>query len=89
MVLRKLLYKNRQAKQYRKIRKEIVKAIGGKVSEVFEKDFYSVNEELPQYQRFMKPYLELEEKVDRLVAKGKIGKATGESIKLRSGVKNS
>lgn len=89
MVLRKLLYKNRQGKQYRSIRKEIEKAIGGKVSEVFEKDFYSVNEELPRYQRFMKPYLELENKVDKLVTEGKIGKATGESIKLRSGVENS
>ena len=57
---------------------------------VFRKSiFYSVNEELPQYQRFMKPYLELENKVDKLVAEGKIGKATGESIKLRSGVENS
>ena len=55
MVLRKLLYKNRQVKQYNSIRKEIEKAIGGKVSEVFEKDFYSVNEELPRYQRLMKP----------------------------------
>ena len=89
MVLRKLLYKNKQGKQYRLIRKEIEKAIGGKVSDVFERDFYSVNEELPQYQRFMKPYLELENKVDKLVAEGKIGKATGESIKLRSGVENS
>lgn len=89
MVLRKLLYKNRQVKQYSSIRKEIEKAIGGKVSEVFEKDFYSVNEELPRYQRFMKPYLELENKVDKLVTEGKIGKATGESIKLRSGVENS
>lgn len=89
MVLRKLLYKNRQVKQYTSIRKEIEKAIEGKVSEVFEKDFYSVNEKLPRYQRFMKPYLELENKVDKLVLEGKIGKATGESIKLRSGVENS
>jgi len=88
MVLRKLLYKNRQVKQYTSIRREIEKAIRGKVSEVFDKDFYSVNEELPRYQRFMKPYLELENKVDKLVTEGKIGIATGESIKLRSGVGN-
>lgn len=88
MVLRKLLYKNRQSKQYDLIRKEIEKAIDGKISEVFEKDFYSVNEKLPQYQRFIKPYLELENKIDKLVAEGKIGKATGESIKLRNGVEN-
>ena len=31
----------------------------------------------------------LDNKVDKLVAEGKIGRATGESIKLRSGVKNS
>lgn len=88
MVLRKLLYKNGQVKQYRTIRKEIEKSIGGKISEIFEKDFYSVNEELPQYQRLMKPYIELDNKVDKLIAEGKIGKATGESIKLRSGVKS-
>lgn len=89
MILRKLLYKNRQAKQYRSIRNEIEKAIGGKVSEVFEKDFYSVNTKLSRYQRFMKPYQELENKVDRLVTEGKIGRAMGESIKLRSGVEDS
>ncbi len=88
MVLRKLLYKNRQGGQYKTIRKEIEKAIGGRISEIFEKDFYSVNEELPQYQRLMKPYLELDNKVDKLLTEGKIGKTTGESIKLRSGVEN-
>ena len=88
MVLRKLLYKNRQAKKYKTIRKEIEKAIGGKVSEVFEKDFYTVNEELPQYQKLKKPYLELNETVNRLITTGKIGAATGEAIKLRNGVEN-
>lgn len=87
MVLRRLLYKNRQGKQYSKIRKGIEKALRGKVSESFDRDFYAVNEDLPQYQKFMKPYKELEKKVDYLVENGKIGKATGESIKLRSGVK--
>lgn len=88
MVLRRLLYKNRQVTQYFTIRKEIEAAIGGKVSEIFERDFYAVNEELPQYQKLMKPYLELNNKVDRLVTAGKIGKATGEAIKLRNGVDN-
>lgn len=83
-----MLFKNRQAKQYRAIRKEIEKAIGGKVSEIFDKDFYAVNEELPQYQRLMKPYVDLNNRVDALVAEGKIGKATGEAIKLRNGVEN-
>lgn len=88
MVLRKLLYKNKQGKQYKTIRKDIEKAIGGKVSEVFEKDFYSVNEELPQYQKLMKPYVELNNRVDWLVSTRKIGVATGEAIKLRNGVEN-
>ena len=88
MVLRKLLYKNRQVGQYRIIRKEIEKAIGGKISEIFERNFYTVNEELPQYQKLMKPYLELNNKVDQLVLAGKIGAATGEAIKLRNGVEN-
>lgn len=88
MILRKILYKNGQGKQYRTIRKEIEKAIGGKVSEIFVKDFYAVNEELPQYQRLMKPYLELNNKVEQLVIAGKIGSATGDAIKLRNGVEN-
>lgn len=87
MVLRRLLYKNRQVKQYNKIRREIEKALGGKVAESFDRDFYSVNEDLQQYQKFMKPYRELQKKVDYLVENGKIGKQTGESIKLRNGVK--
>jgi Zn-dependent peptidase ImmA (M78 family) len=87
MVLRRLLYKNKQGKQYSKVRKEIEKALGGKVSECFDRDFYAVNEDLPQYQKLMKPYKELQKKVDYLVTNGKIGKATGEAIKLRNGVK--
>ena len=87
MVLRRLLYKNRQGKQYSKVRKEIEKALGGKVAENFDRDFYVPNEELPQYQKLMKPYMQLKKKVDYLVENGKIGKATGESIKLRNGVK--
>lgn len=87
MVLRRLLYKNRQGKQYSKIRKEIEKALGGKVAERFDRDFYIPNEVLPQYQKYMRPYTELQKKVDYLVESGKIGKATGESIKLRNGVK--
>jgi Zn-dependent peptidase ImmA (M78 family) len=87
MVLRRLLYKNRQAKQYSAVRKEIEKALGGKVSECFDRDFYVPNEKLPQYQKLMKPYENLQRKVDELVDNGKIGKATGEAIKLRNGVK--
>lgn len=86
-VLRRLLYKNKQGKQYNKVRKEIEKALGGKISDNFDRDFYTVNENLPQYQKIMKPYKELQKKVDYLVNNGKIGKATGESIKLRNGVK--
>ena len=67
--------------------KEIEKAIAGKVSERLDRDFYAVNENLPQYQKLAKPYEELQRKIDYLVENGKIGKATGESIKLRNGVK--
>ena len=86
VVLRRLLYKNRQGKQYGTVRKEIEKALGGKIAESFDRDFYVPNEGLPQYQKLMKPYIELQKKVDCLVKNGKIGKATGESIKIRNGV---
>lgn len=86
MVLRRLLYRNRQVKQYSIVRKEIEKALGGKVAECFDRDFYVPNNDLPQYQKLMKPYEDLQIKVDLLVQQGKIGKATGESIKIRNGV---
>lgn len=87
MVLRKLLYKNKQGKQYRKVRKGIEKALGGKIGEIFDKDFYIADEKLPQYQKLMKPYDELKMKVDYLVENGKIGRETGEAIKLRNGMR--
>jgi Zn-dependent peptidase ImmA (M78 family) len=87
MVLRRLLYKNGQGYQYQTIRKEIEKALGGKIAEKFDRDFYVPNEGLPHYQKFVKPYNELQRKIDYLVEKGKLGKATGEAIKLRNGVK--
>lgn len=87
VVLRKLLYKNRQGRQYATVRKEIEKSLGGKIAESFDKNFYVPNGNLPQYQKLMKPYEDLQKKVDILVQQGKIGKATGESIKIRNGVK--
>ena len=49
-VFRKILYRSKQAAQYKKIKKQIEKAIGCKISEYFEKDFYIPNEALPEYQ---------------------------------------
>ncbi|MDO4307672.1 MAG: ImmA/IrrE family metallo-endopeptidase [Eubacteriales bacterium] len=86
MVFRKILYKNRQIKQYSIVKREIEKALGCKISEYFEKDFYVPNEELPEYQQLRTPYIDLEKKVDRLVALGKIGEATAEAIKYRNGI---
>ena len=88
LVLRNLLYQNRQSKKYKDIRKEIEKALGGKVSEVFDKDFYVPNIELPEYQQFSAPYEQLKKKVDYLIEKKKIGEATGEAIKFRNRVGN-
>lgn len=86
MVLRNILYKNRQGTNYGNIKKEIEKALGGKISEVFERDFYLANEELPEYQRLRKPYEELAKRIDKLEASNKISKATAEAIKLRNGI---
>lgn len=86
MVFRKILYRNRQMKQYRKIKKEIEKALDCKISEYFEKDFYVPNDELPEYQQLKTPYVKLEEKIDRLVKLRKIGRATADSIKYRNGI---
>lgn len=86
MVFRKILYRNRQGAQLKKIKKEIEKALGCKISEYFEKDFYVPNEDLAEYQQLRTPYMELEKKVDKLVKLGKIGEATAESIKYRNGI---
>lgn len=88
LVLRSLLYKNRQAAKYKEVRKEIEKTLGGKVSEVFDKDFYVANEALPQYQQMKTAYQELKEKVDKLVELKKIGAATGDAIKYRNRMEN-
>jgi Zn-dependent peptidase ImmA (M78 family) len=84
--LRRLLYKNKQVSILRTVRKEIEEALGGKVSEIFDCDFYKVNLELDAYQRYLKPYKMLEEKVNYLVKNKAIGNATGESILFRNGV---
>ena len=88
LVLRHLLYQNKQAKKYTEIRRQIEKALRGKVSEVFDKDFYVPDVELPQYQQLSAPYEQLARKVDYLIEKKKIGEATGEAIKLRNRVGN-
>lgn len=86
MVFRKILYKNRQMDQHNKIKKEIEQALGCKISQYFEKDFYVPNEALAEYQQLKSPYIELEKRVDMLVQLGKIGEATAESIKYRNGI---
>lgn len=88
LVLRCLLYKNRQAKQFSTIKREIEKALGCKISEAFNRDFYVPNDALPEYRRYMKPYEQLETNVNKLVENNKIGKATGDAIILRNGVKD-
>ena len=86
MVLRRILYQKRMVAQYPAIRKEIEKALGHNISEAFDADFYKPNEALSCYQQLRKPYEELEKRVDKLVALGKIGEATAESIKFRNGL---
>jgi len=66
------------------VRKEIEKSLGKKISEYFEKDFYIPNENLEEYQQLSYPYNILEQRIDKLIEKNKIGIATAESIKLRN-----
>lgn len=84
-VLLTLLKEAKIFNKYDLIRSEIENCFGGGVSKVFDKDFYGINPELPQYQRYTKPYNDLFKKIDELEKKGKIGQATAESIKLRNG----
>lgn len=85
-ILRKILYRNREANRYKEIKKEIDNSLCCKISEYFDKDFYIPNDLLEEYQQLRKPYEELKSKVDELLLKNKIGVATSESIKLRSGI---
>lgn len=89
LILRKILYKCKAASKYKSIRKEIEISLGGKISEVFEKDFYVANENLPQYQQLKTPYDELKKRINYLLANDKIGPATAESILMRNGIHNS
>lgn len=67
-------------------KKEITqKSIGCKISEYFEKDFYVPNEERRISATFDAVF-GIGKKIDILVSRGKIGKATAESIKLRNGI---
>lgn len=86
MVLTKMLYKNGQGSKHKSINKQIVKSLGGNISEFFDKDFYVPNEDLPEYRQLKTPYNDLEKKINKLVSMGKIGEATAESIKLRNGI---
>ena len=86
MVLRKVLYEAHKFDEYKKVRKEIEKALGSKISEYFDKDFYVPNDELEEYQMSKEPYKKLEKDVDRLLENEKIGTATAESIKYRYGL---
>lgn len=84
MILWKMLYEAQQLMQYRKTKKEIEKALGYKISQYFEKDFYVPNENLAEYQQLRRPYMELEKRVDKLVEWKKIGEATADAIKYRN-----
>lgn len=48
--------------RFSKTWKEIEKSLGGKIAESFDKNFYVPNENLPQYQKLMKPYEDLQKK---------------------------
>lgn len=85
-VLRKILFSYKIVSQYKTIRKEIEKALGAKISDYFERDFYLPNDELEEYQQLRYPYEELEKRINTLVINDKIGRATAESIKLRNGI---
>lgn len=86
MVLRKILYKDYQLNKYKEIRNEIDKSLGMKISKYFDEDFYVPNPNLPEYQQLKKPYVVLEERLDKLIELKKIGKATADAIKLRNGI---
>ena len=79
-------YRSRQAAQYKQIKGQIEKAIGCRISEYFEKDFYIPNEALPEYQVLRDAYIELEKRVNKSIESGKISKATAEAIKYRNGI---
>ena len=84
MVLSKVLYKNYQILDKNHVKKEIKDALGCKISDYFEKDFYVPNETLPEYQQLRIPYMDLEKRIDMAEKSGKIGRATAESIKYRN-----
>lgn len=88
LVLRSLLYKNGQGGKYKEVRKQIEKAIGGNISDIYDKDFYVTNPNLVQYQQLRTPYEKMKKYVDFLVEHKKISTATGEAIMNRNRMEN-
>ncbi len=84
LVLKSLLYKVKKANRYSVIRKEIEKASGKTISELYERSFYVPDPQMVCYKQYSKPYREMEKKVLELVKQKKIGEATGEAILLRN-----
>lgn len=86
--LRKLLYKNNQGSnnQLKKVRKEIEKALGGKISKYFERDFYCVNYENDWYQRNKLPYDIINKLNEKRLSENKISFPTSESLHLKYNV---
>ena len=88
LALRSMLIENRSVSNYGKIKKEIEEAIGGKISEKFDKDFYIPNQNISYYRQYQKPYLLLDNKINNLLEKKQIGEATAEAIRMRYGLEN-
>lgn len=82
LVLRKVLFKAYRIGEIKKFNKEIKNVTGG-ISDYFDKDFYTVNENNPMYQKYMEPYRQLKININELEIQRKISAATAESILYR------
>jgi Zn-dependent peptidase ImmA (M78 family) len=81
--LSRLLYKKGQAGRRNAIKAEIESAIGGHISDCYEKTYYRVDNSSPRYKRRTAPYDNLRYKINDLLASHKIGNATAEAILYR------
>lgn len=83
-VLYRILYKFRMADKFKKIRKEIEKALGSNISKYYDSDFYKVNSNHYYYKPYGYAYQYLKKYIEELVNLDEISNETAESILLKN-----
>lgn len=83
-VLNNILKEANQWNRNKTIKEEIKKALGMNWSDYFQKDFYCVDYDNPNYQRLRAPYEYMDKMIEYLLKNNEISIATAESIRMKN-----